>query len=101
MTIQGYAEIEMKHTPAFHVSARNQGQIVEIAHAACYGNVVRRITDQSIGTGRPSRVEYAVATMMADDEGDYWQTEPANRRWRKISEAEAQRYLNGETEVAR
>ena len=86
----------MTHTPTFHVSPRNQGQIVEVAYAACYGDVVRRIIDQSIGTGRPGRVEYAVSKMRATDEGDYWQQTPANRRWRKISEAEAQRYLSGE-----
>lgn len=86
----------MNNTTTFHVSPRNQGQIVEVAYAACYGDVVRRITDQSIGTGRPGRVEYAVSKMRADDEGDYWQATPANRRWRKISEAEAQRYLEGE-----
>ena len=88
--------IDMNNTTAFHVTPRNQGQIVEVAYAACYGDVVRRITDQSIGTGRSGRVKYAVSKMRADDEGDYWQATPANRRWRKISEAEAQRYLEGE-----
>jgi hypothetical protein len=78
----------------FYVSGRNQGQIVEVAYAACYGDVVRRVIDQSIGIGRPGRVEYAVSKMRADDEGDYWQTEPKNKRWRKITEAEAQRYLD-------
>jgi hypothetical protein len=86
----------MTQTTTFHVAPINQGQIVEIAYAACCGDVVRRITDQSIGIGRPGRVKYAVSKMRANDEGDYWQTTPANRRWREISEAEAHRYLDGE-----
>ena len=85
----------MSRTPAFHVAPRNRGQIVEVAYAACYGYVIRRITDQSVGTGRPGRVQYAVSKMLLSDEGDYWQTEPANRRWRLISEDEALRYLAG------
>lgn len=84
------------HTPTFHVSPRNQGQIVEVAYAACFGDVVRRVTDQSIGTDKPGRITYAVSKMRESDEGDYWQTEPANRRWRTITEAEAQNYLGSE-----
>jgi hypothetical protein len=89
-------EKDMTHTPTFHVAPQNQGQIVEVAYAACWGDVVRRITDKSIGTGRPGRVEYAVSKMHARDEGDYWQTIPVNRRWRKITAGEALRYLEGE-----
>jgi len=81
----------MNRRPIFHVCPRNQGQIVEVAYAACYGDVVRRITDRSNGS-----VTFDVAKMRKDDEGDYWQTEPSNRRWRKISEKEAGRYLSGD-----
>ena len=67
----------MNNTSAFHVAPRNQGQIIEVAYAACSsGHVVRQITDQSIALGRPGRVEHAVSKMLANDEGEYWHTIP-------------------------
>ena len=81
----------------YHVAPINQGQIVEVAYAACDGGyVVRRTVNQSIGADRPGRTEYAVSKMRADDEGDYWQSTPTNRRWRKISAAKAQQMLGDE-----
>jgi hypothetical protein len=53
----------MGYVPAFHVAPVNQGQIVEYAYAACFGDVVERRTDRSIGTGKPGRVTYAVSKM--------------------------------------
>ena len=74
----------------FHVPPRNQGQIVEVAYAYIAGTdeVVRRIHDQSDGS-----MEYAVSKALADDEGDYWQREPRNKRWRTISREEAREML--------
>ena len=70
--------------------------MVEYAYAACFGTVIRRITDQSLEMAHPERVRYAASKMLPGDEGDYRNGAPQNRRWRKISEKEAQKYMEGE-----
>lgn len=77
----------------FHVPPRCQGQTVEYAYGMWMGVVYRRITDRSIGPDRPGRVTYAQSQARLDDEGDYWNGEPSNRRWRTISEAELARAI--------
>lgn len=64
----------------FHVLPQNQGQIVEIAYARAGDTVVCRTLDRSDRSER-----YEVATALAGDEGDYWNQEPANRRWKTVS----------------
>ena len=77
----------MSDRTVFHTPPRNQGQIVEVSYALVGSTVIRRTYDQS-----DRSIEFARSKSLISDEGDYWQTTPANRRWRKISEAEAQRY---------
>lgn len=64
----------------FQVPRRNQGQIVEVAFAAHDGVVYMRVHDRSDRT-----TQYSVSRMLADDEGDYWNGEPRNKRWRTIT----------------
>lgn len=66
-----------------HIPPVCQGQIVEVAYGLHLGTVYRRVTDRS-----DSSVEYARSRALADDEGDYWNREPGNRRWAAISEAQ-------------
>lgn len=69
----------------YHIAPQNQGQMVEVAYATTGdGRVVRRTHDKSDRTTR-----YAISRMLTGDEGDYWQTEPRNRRWTDITEGEA------------
>jgi hypothetical protein len=71
----------------FHLPPVNAGQIVLVSYAAANGWVIERTYDQSDrSTG------YRISKALADDEGDYWNGEPANRRWRKLTAAEMKRY---------
>ena len=72
--------IEMERD-IFHVPPENQGQIVEVAYAAVGGHVVERTHDRSDGSTR-----YSVSKMLADDQGEYWNGAPRNKRWKPISE---------------
>ena len=59
----------------------NQGQIVIVSYAGADGTVYRQTFDQSDRTA-----EYHASRALVDDEGDYWNGAPANRRWRKVTE---------------
>jgi hypothetical protein len=48
--------------------------------------VIRRIYDQS-----DRSMEFHVSKALLDDQGDYWNGAPTNKRWRKISKAEVDR----------
>jgi hypothetical protein len=71
----------------FHVPPRNQGQIVEVAYAAVDDHVIQRVYDASDRT-----TEFYVSKMLVDDQGDYWNGEPANKRWRRIKGQELRRF---------
>ena len=72
----------------FHVPPRNGGQIVEVAYAAiCDSMVVRRTHDRSDCT-----TVYHITHMLRDDECEYWQREPSNRRWRPMTQTELEAY---------
>jgi hypothetical protein len=74
----------------FHVPPRCQGQMVEIAYAATEdGHVVKARTDRS-EPGEGST--YVISAMLKDDDGDYWNGEPHNKRWRDLTPAELKRY---------
>lgn len=72
----------------FHVPPRNQGQMVEVAYAADFESnvVIQRVHDQS-----DRSVAYYISDMM-DDDGDYWNGAPPNKRWRMMTNDERQRY---------
>lgn len=78
----------------FHTPPRNQGQIVEVSYAMIDGQVIRRTCDQS-----DRSTEYAITKAKIDDEGDYWNGEPTNARWRKISASELARMFSQDYEV--
>ena len=69
----------------FHVPPANQGQIVEVAYGQTDGIVYRRTTDRSDGS-----VSYECATADDNDEGDYWNGEPADvdSDWTECSQPE-------------
>jgi hypothetical protein len=76
------------HTLQFHVPPFYQGHLLEIAFAATDdGHVIRRRYDH---TDR-SR-DYAIGAQLAEDQGDYWNGEPANEDWRAMTSAEMKRY---------
>jgi hypothetical protein len=72
----------------FHTPPRNQGQIVEVSYTMIDGQVIRKTYDQS-----DRSTEYAASAALAHDEGDYWNQEPRNKRWRKISADDVQRMI--------
>jgi len=76
-------------TQIFHTPPRNQGQIVEVTYAMIDDQVIRRIHDRSDMTTR-----YAISRASVGDEGDYWNREPHNCRWRKIGAAEVDRMIH-------
>lgn len=65
-----------------HTPPENQGQIVEVSYGCRNGLVYKRVFDRS---DRSESIY--VSRMLADDEGD-WNDPPANKRWRRITEAE-------------
>lgn len=71
----------------FHVPPRNQGQIVEVAYAAVDGMVIQRVYDAS-----DRSIDFYISKMLKDDEGDYWNGEPSNKRWRKMTNKELHQY---------
>lgn len=71
----------------FHIPPQNGGRIVEVAYAAKDGKVFRRTFDQSDRT-----TVYHVSAQLMDDECDYWQREPRNQRWRKMTRKEREAY---------
>lgn len=75
----------------FMLPPENQGQIVEIAYALVEGLVIRRRYDRSDGETR-----YHASKCLVEDEGDYWNHAPANKRWRRIEEQDALRLVEEE-----
>ena len=71
----------------FHTPPQNQGQIVAESYAMADGLVICHRSDASDRTS-----EYFVSRALRDDEGDYWNAPPTNRRWRKMTAAELRRY---------
>lgn len=72
----------------FYTTPANQGQATEVSYASTSsGLVVRRILDRSLGLGNPERETYAVSKIKKDDDGEYWQSEPSNARWKKVAYA--------------
>jgi hypothetical protein len=78
----------MTQIGTFYTPPRNQGQIVEVSYTQIDGQVIRKTYDRSDGS-----VVYAISKAHVDDEGDYWNQEPRNARWRKISAADVQRMI--------
>jgi hypothetical protein len=78
----------MPQTSTFHTPPRCQGQIVEVSYGATEdGFVIRHSLDRSDNTE-----SYQIARQLVSDQGDYWQAEPRNRRWRTMTAAEVKRY---------
>jgi hypothetical protein len=78
----------MPQTSTFHVPPRCQGQTVEVSYGTTEdGKVIRHSLDRSDRTE-----SYQIARQLASDEGDYWQAEPRNKRWRTMTAAEVKRY---------
>lgn len=75
---------ERKMELTFYVAPINQGQAVEVAYAGWDGIVYKRVTDRSLKPDNPERVRYWSSKMLLSDEGDYWQTEPSNKRWKRL-----------------
>ena len=63
-----------------HVAPEDQGQIVECSYGHHNGYVYRRTWDRSDNSER-----FDASPMLVDDDGEYWNGPPANRRWRRIS----------------
>jgi hypothetical protein len=73
----------------FHTPPRNQGQIVIVSYTQIDGVVIRRTHDQSDQT-----TTYATSRAKISDEGDYWNGEPDNQRWKSVSSDEVDRMLD-------
>jgi len=71
----------------FHVPPRNQGQIVEVAYAAVDGMVIQRVYDRS-----DRSINFSTSKMLKGDEGEYWNGEPSNKRWRRMTIEELRQY---------
>lgn len=58
------------------------GQLVEVSYAADFeaGYVYRRKRDRSVGETTIHR-----SRILVDDECDYWNGRPANKRWKRIA----------------
>lgn len=69
----------------FHTPPHNQGQIVEVSYALVGSSVIRWTFDASDRTST-----YAISQALRDDDGDYWNRTPRNRRWRNLDKAEVQ-----------
>jgi hypothetical protein len=67
----------------FHTPPENQGQIVEVSYTVIDGIVIRRTFDRS-----ERSTEYATSKARANDDGDYWNGEPENNRWRQVTAQE-------------
>ena len=74
----------------FHTPPANQGQIVEISYTQIDGTVIRRTYDRN-----DRSTIYHASKAHLKDEGDYWNGEPSNTRWKKITEADAERMREG------
>jgi hypothetical protein len=78
----------MPQTGTFHCPPRCQGQIVAVSYGATDdGFVIRHSLDRSDRTE-----SYQIARQLVSDQGDYWQAEPRNKRWRTMTPAEVKRY---------
>ena len=72
----------------FITPPRCQGRIVEVSYAAPHdGTVIRRTHDRSDRT-----TVYHVSQLLIDDECDWWNHEPKNKRWRKLTRRELEAY---------
>jgi hypothetical protein len=56
------------------------GQIIDVSYAADGNRVLMHVHDRSDGSHA-----YYSSKRLADDEGDYWNGSPANRRWKRIA----------------
>lgn len=66
-----------------HTPPECQGQTVNVSYGMWGGYVYRHTHDR----GDQSH-SYARSVALIGDEGDYWDEEPKNRRWKSITEAE-------------
>lgn len=71
----------------FHVPPRNQGQIIIVSYAAAYPYVLRHQHDRSDNSH-----SYEISHMHSKDECDYWNGEPPNRRWRRMTAEEVRNF---------
>jgi hypothetical protein len=72
----------------FIVPPRNQGQIVEVSYAGTLdGYVIRQIYGQC-----DQKKSFAISRALVDDDGEYWNGSPKNKRWRKMTEKEMTKY---------
>lgn len=72
----------------FHVPPRNQGQSVTYSYAQTEdGHVIECREDRSDG-----ETSYRISKALANDEGDYWNGGPRNKRWRAVTPKEIKRY---------
>lgn len=69
----------------------DQGQIVVVSYALCYDVVIQRWLDQSDG-----QIIWSKSRALKNDEGDYWNGGPSNKRWTRISAEEADKILSGD-----
>lgn len=72
---------------AFHVPPANQGQMIIISYAAAYPYVLRHQHDRSDNSH-----SYEISRVVSNDEGDYWNGEPPNRRWREMTAEELRNF---------
>ena len=72
----------------FYTPPRNQGQIVEVSYGMVDGWVIRCTYDRHDRT-----TVYARSKAHLSDEGDYWNREPRNVRWKQITESEFERMV--------
>ena len=78
----------------FHTPPRNQGQIVDVSYTQIDGIIIRRIHDRS-----DRSTAYATSPARADDEGDYWNGAPPNKRWKQVAAAELNRQFGRDWDV--
>lgn len=72
----------------FHTPPKNQGQMVTYSYASAEdGMVIQRVHDSSIG-----RTSYYSSKALSNDDGEYWNQAPKNKRWKWLTALEL-RYI--------
>jgi hypothetical protein len=71
----------------FHTPPRNQGQMVTVSYGAAYPYVICREHDAS-----GPQTKYSISRMLSDDQGDYWNNAPRNKRWRLMTARETENF---------
>lgn len=67
-------------TMKMYVAPVDQGQMVEVSYGQWDGTVYRCCHDRS-----DHEVTWWASRALRDDEGEYWNGPPKNKRWRQVS----------------